>query len=40
MGFQTYELRYMLYKCPVNKLAGPIVYDSDIRYLLLDMGLF
>jgi hypothetical protein len=39
MGFQTYELRYRLYKCSVNKLAGPLVYDSDIGGLLLGMGL-
>jgi hypothetical protein len=39
MGFQSYELRYMLYKCPVNKLAGHLVYDSDIRGLLLGMRL-
>ena len=35
MGFQTIELRYRLYRCPVNKLEGPLVYDSDIRGLLL-----
>jgi hypothetical protein len=39
MCFQTIELRYRLYRCPVNKLAGPLVYDSGIRGLLLGMGL-